>query len=254
LIAEKQTFLPLSLKTYFISFLLYHAANSTSSSSSSRAALRRVSHNKTPKTKHASQTHVTRPGSITGQKVVDCNFPLSRSLGDNIYNLIQTGNTSSLVSSASGPAYASLYLTLSQLDQYTSLVAVFDQYRIKAVEISFRPRISQESAASANTGLFCTVIDVDDAASLTSFAQAEDYQTALVGRGFECQTRTFKPHAAMALYSGSFSGYGNTESPWIDSSSSTVQHYGVKTAWTITDSAYTIDYTCRYWLQFKNVR
>jgi hypothetical protein len=198
--------------------------------------------------------HVSRPGFSAQEKVMDINFPIAQSLGNNVYSCIQTGNMSTVSSSASANVYASFYVTLSQLDQYASLVAVFDQYRICAVEITFRPRISQESSNSANTGSFATVIDVDDAASLTSFAQAEDYQTCLIGRGFESQVRTFVPHAAVALYTGSFSGYGNVSSPWIDTSSSTVQHYGVKAAWTATDSIYVMDYTTRFYLQFKNVR
>jgi len=223
-----------------------------SSSSSSSSTIRRVK--RTVHKHKKSNTHVAKPSASVAQKVFDVNFPLRGTVGNNVYDIIQTGNSAVITSSGVANVYSAYYVSLNQFDQYTSLTAVFDQYRIRMVEATFRPRVTQETANSANTGLFATVIDVDDGALLTTFAQAEDYQTCSIGRGLECQTRTCIPHAAMALYSGAFSSYGNVASPWIDTSSSTVQHYGFKTAWTSTDVAYVMDVQFRAWFQFKNVR
>jgi len=123
------------------------------------------------------------------------------------------------------------------------------------VETTFRPRVTMVAAsATTNPGILVTVVDNDDSNNLTSFAQAEDYENAIVGTGIQCQTRTQVPHAAVAAYSGAFSSFANVASPWIDCTSAGVVHYGIKTAWSTTDIVYTTDITNRYWFEFRNVR
>lgn len=223
-------------------------------SSSSSSSYVRIGPKKR-KTGHKNRMHIVRPNATPSTRVMDVSFPIPQTLGNNVYNVIQTGSVFQVVSSTGGNTYGSFITTFSLLDQVASLTSVFDQYRIRCVEITFRPRVSQESSASANVGQFATVIDVDDNINLSSFGQASDYQTCLIGRGFDSQVRTFIPHCANALSSGgTFSGYGNVESPWIDTTSQTVTHYGLKYAWTTTDAVYTIDVTSRFWYQFKNVR
>lgn len=136
----------------------------------------------------------------------------------------------------------------------SSLTAVFDQYRIPLIEVCFRPRANFEYSASANTGQLITVIDLDDSVPLTTMGQAADYANALIGRGIDSQRRVFRPHCALAAYSGTFTSYANVASPWIDCTSSGVIHYGVKTAWSQTDSVYSVDFTVRILAEFRNVR
>jgi len=198
----------------------------------------------------------SRPGVLAAEGVMEPKFPL-RYTGLNVpFNLIQTQAASgiSLTSSTTVPTFTATNFTLSGLDQAASLQAVFDQYRIKMIEVSFHPRVSQESSTSANTGIFTTVVDVDDSTTLSSIGSANDFSTALTGRGFDSQVRTFVPHVAGAVYSGAFTSFSNLTSPWIDTLSPNVQHYGIKTAWSSTDSVYTFDASVRVWYQFRNVR
>lgn len=157
-------------------------------------------------------------------------------------------------SSSSIATFTGMLFTASLLDQFSSLVAVFDQYRIIEVEVWFHPRVEPTSSTSNSMGLFCTVVDFDDANTLTTVPQALDYTNAMQTSGSVGHYRRFKPHAAVAAYTGSFNGYCNVESPWIDAASGTVQHYGVKTAWTITDTPYIYDVTVRLHTQWRNVR
>jgi hypothetical protein len=200
---------------------------------------------------------MSKPGGVMSQDMVlQPTFPLKGTRIDQKYSIVQTATPNQTISSSNaGPSFAYVNFTLSLLDQVSSLTAVFDQYRIKLVEVSFRPRMTFESSASANTGQFITVVDVDDSAVLSSMAQAADYQTALIGRGLDSQRRVFIPHCAIAAYgAGTFTSYANVASPWIDCSSTGVVHYGLKTAWSQTDSVYSIDFTVRVSADFRNVR
>jgi hypothetical protein len=147
------------------------------------------------------------------------------------------------------PAAASVYFTLSALDQSSSLTTVFDQYRIVMIESTFYP----QSAAPPN-GLVTSVIDYDDASTLASVGQALDYSNAMTVIGSVGFTRTFRPHCAVAAYSGAFTSFANEESPWIDCASASVQHYGIKLASTPTSSVIVYNAINRLWLQFRNVR
>jgi len=96
-------------------------------------------------------------------------------------------------------------------------------------------------------------VDYDDAnATLISYLQ--EYENALFGPGNLTHYRKWKPHAAIAAFQGTFAGYANVESPWIDSVSTAVQHYGLKTGITVTDAAYVYDITIRYTVSFRNTR
>jgi len=143
----------------------------------------------------------------------------------------------------------------SDLDQYTSLAAVFDQYRILKVECWIEPRVTTVTqAAATNLGQMASVIDYDDSATLTNFASYLDYQNVFVGGGADGHYRCFSPHAAIAAYSGTFASFANEASPWIDAASPNVQHYGLKACTTVADAAYVYDLRVRYHLELRNVR
>lgn len=151
------------------------------------------------------------------------------------------------VSTAYGPSIAGI-------GDISSLTAVFDQYRIVMIEMWFIPRIMGVTAATAQPGLFATVLDFDDNNVLSSFQQALDYQNVVVSSGAEGHYRKWKPHCAMSAYAGAFGAFANVESPWIDAASTSVNHYGCKTEWQATDVVYTMDVVGRFTVQWRNVR
>jgi hypothetical protein len=228
-----------------------------SSSAASNALVRpsRPVHKKT-KGKSQRRTELSRPGAFAAQEAISQPvFPLRDAFLNKVYGTVQTTSaTVTLTSSAVANTFGYVSFTLALLDQVNQWTSVFDQYRVRMMEVTFRPRMTQESVSTANTGLFTTVIDVDDSALLTTIGQANDYATALTGRGLDNQRRTLVPHVAMAAYSGAFTSFVNDVDQWIDAASTGVIHYGVKTAWTITDVAYSIDTTTRVWVEFRNVR
>jgi len=134
--------------------------------------------------------------------------------------------------SSTVPTYGTLTVSFANnCTDYTSLAAVFDQYRIMAVEVVLRAVANQSSVNAQSKGFLHTVIDYDDSTALTSLAQAQAYENCISTPVYFSQRRCFKPRVAVATYgSGAFTSFSNMEAPWIDAASSNVTHYGVKYA------------------------
>lgn len=159
------------------------------------------------------------------------------------------------VSATASTSFVATNFTIGVLDQIVSLTNVFDQYRIDFIEAWITPRIDTVvPSAASNPGIFHTVIDFDDSSTLTTIGQALDYSNVMMASGVVGHYRAWKPHVAGVVQSGSQVSVHNLTSPWLDSANTSVQHYGLKTAWTVTDIVYTMDATFRIHCSFRNVR
>jgi len=173
-----------------------------------------------------------------------------------VFRFVQSYETSAFASSsATVTTYTASIFTVNFLDQITSLTGVFDQYKIEMVEVWLTPRCSVViDNATANMGTFHTVIDYDDNNLLTTIGQALDYTNVVVSSGSAGHYRRFVPHIAVAAYSGTFTSFANETAPWIDAASPSVAHYGMKTAWTVTDIVYSYDLQVRLHSAWRNIR
>jgi len=118
---------------------------------------------------------------------------------------------------------------LSFVNDAAGLIAVFDCYRIVGMEVQFKCTIGEQM--TAESGSLTSVLDFDDAVALGSLAAALDYSSAITTKVRENQRRCFVPRVAPAIFqSGAFSGYGTSLGVWLNTASSTIQHYGVKWA------------------------
>jgi hypothetical protein len=134
-----------------------------------------------------------------------------------------------LVQSSSAFVGVAYNFALSQVTDSTQLLTVFDQYRVNAIEIFLRPVAMPITATVQPIGVMYTVIDYDDSTPLTTAVYMLAYDNCIATSTVESQRRCFKPRVANALYGGStFTSYGNERAPWIDSTSYTVPHYGLK--------------------------
>lgn len=185
-------------------------------------------------------------------------FPHQRinSSASKVYSFVATTNPFALTSTSSGVAtYNSIYFALSDIAQVATYQSLFDQYRINKIECWIYPAPSTNSEQNLQSTTITSVLDFDDANNLTSIGAANDYSSAVQSSLVNGHYRAFKPHVAIATYSGAFSSYGNVVSPWLDVASSTVQHYGVKTAAGGGGSAtIPLFYYARYHIDFRNVR
>jgi len=176
------------------------------------------------------------------------------------YNVVQEVSLGPIVSSSTAGTEVdgAFYFYLAQLDQVTTLQAMFDQYRFLQVTVFFLPRLDMVGTTGTifptQIGHLTTALDYDDAAS-TAFTALRQRQTCFTSGAIREHARTMTPHAALAAYSGAFTSFVNISRMWVDSASSNVQHYGVKYA--LTDCQFVsvgvYDVYARYVVQFRQV-
>lgn len=161
--------------------------------------------------------------------------------------------TNVLTSSTTINVFASFTTNFGNQDQYAALTSIFDQYRIKSVEMWLIPQFSAASSVNLASGLLATVIDLDDASSLT-FNQCGDYTSCITTAADQGHYRRFIPHCANSLYSGAFTAFGNVPAPWIDTASPSVIHYGMKAVVSVMVSSASYDLRVRHHLELRSVR
>jgi len=148
--------------------------------------------------------------------------------------LVSTYDSVTVVSGTATIAQYSLSFSLQQFANASGFTAVFDQYRCLQLQAVFLPLVPLANTSGA---IVYSVIDYDDANNIT-ISQADAYASEMIVQAGTYFERVWTPHVADALYSGSaFSAYGNRTSPWIDSGSPNVQHYGLKIIATSVGSA-----------------
>jgi hypothetical protein len=135
-----------------------------------------------------------------------------------------------LVATGATPTFGVITTSLSLLPNFTEFTALYDAYRIVQIRATFYP-ISNNVLPSSSR--FYTVIDYDDGTAFTTVGDAEQYdscQTSSVDNNTAIQ-RVYNPRIAQAVYSGAFTSFAQSlVGTWIDTASSTVQHYGLKWA------------------------
>jgi len=129
--------------------------------------------------------------------------------------------------SVSAPVYYGFAFSLNGFSGYSAYTALFDQYKFESIEVWIEPTTTNATGGN----LLATCIDLDDANVPTAIQQVADHQQSMVGTGQAGRYTKWEPHVAIAAYGGvTFTSYGNSPPVWIDSGSSTVQHYGYKIA------------------------
>jgi hypothetical protein len=135
----------------------------------------------------------------------------------------------------------------------------FDQYRIAAIRFVAAAQNNAIGLVTNSTTSIVPmyiVLDFDDASNLASVAAAEAYSNCLVLHPGESCERIFKPRVAVGAYTGSvFTGFANMPDLWIDSASTNVQHYGVKTIVPAATAAQTLlqtwDISIEYFIEMR---
>lgn len=144
------------------------------------------------------------------------------------YTVVKGTQTDTLVATATASQNPTYYFALTNFNVTSGF---YDQYKIEAIRFTITPQNNAIGLFTNSTNtmvpLYC-VIDYDDAGTLTTANAAKAYSTCIVLNPGESCERTFKPHMALAAYSGAFTSYANSAPMWLDAASNSVQHYGVK--------------------------
>jgi hypothetical protein len=149
--------------------------------------------------------------------------------------------------------FASQVFTLNDLAQVATLSALFDQYKIEAITCWVKPELSVATAQIPVD--YATCIDLDDATVPAAYTTVEEFQTCVSSPLTLGHCHKFRPHIAVAAYSGAFTSFKNDPSTWIDVASPGVQHFGLKGACLTTGMSVTsIHLSARFQIAFRNVR
>jgi hypothetical protein len=196
------------------------------------------SHNKN-KNKKTSKGSGNKKSARDGQTIAKAYYPEGPRPQTGLRNLNQTLTVSlmdttpiAFSTSLTVPVYFATAFALSFFTGYTQYTALFDQYKIDEIEVWL------ESANQNNTIATCqwaSCIDLDDATTPSSYDTVSMRQGALSTNILAGHYHRFKPHVAVAEYSGAFTSFGNIPSGWIDVASPSVQHYGLKASAVSTD-------------------
>lgn len=160
---------------------------------------------------------------IMAPLVTDILFPIQKP--NKVFTFVRSYTTTQLTVATLIDTNFAYQFYLSLFPDYTEFTALFDQYRIGPVTVTFTPLGAAE--AVLNTVIH-TVIDYDDNTTLSTSALQEysTHQMNGLGRMFQ---RTLQPRAANASYSGTFTSFSQMPpSTWIDAASPGVLYYGIK--------------------------
>ncbi len=178
---------------------------------------------------------------------------MGRIYDNKVYKVVDSIYQSSILTTSTvAETGAAWYYTLTLSPGYGDLEQVFDQYRVREIEIWTVP---SGAGTDGPNVLYSSVIDYDDETALANVGKALQYPNAVCANFNQGSYRRFVPHIAVAAYSGSFSGYQNQVAPWIDVASDTVRHYGIKiNSFATPGGAKTISIYARVHLEFRNLR
>ena len=142
-----------------------------------------------------------------------------------------------ITSNSTSETTGALYFSLSGISGYTTWTGSFDSYRIVRIYVEFVP-FGIVASANATLGQLTTAIDYDDANTTLNDTLLQNDTSMVVQTGTYFERR-LRPRTAKAMYSGTFTSYGQDDESWIDTDSPNVQYYGVKYSQSISSSANT---------------
>lgn len=168
-----------------------------------------------------------------------------------IHDVWQTAdNGNFLTSSAGSETDIGRPYNIGQIQGISSWLAVFDQYRIKEIEVWITP--SSSASSTVDNFRWLSVVDYDDA-STPSFNGLLQYSNVTDAGRNEAVYRRFTPHITVTMnVAGSSVLAKNQTADWIDSAQPTATHFGIKVAMSSTATTVILAERVRFHLQFRN--
>lgn len=145
---------------------------------------------------------------------------------------------------------------LSDVPNYTEFTSLYDQYQLKAVQLTFIPRYNVATNLTPIAQLW-SIVDYDASFPTTQpgFLQ---YQNLHMTRGTSLHKRYIRPQCLGELFNNlTTSAYSTRRNTWIDTADPNVPHYGMALLVPTVanaDSKSCWDLKVKYYFAFKNVR
>jgi hypothetical protein len=158
-----------------------------------------------------------------------------------------------LTSSAGGGTSTGIALVLSQLPQYATWTAAFDQYKIDFIEAWIQPT-QASTVASPDGWRWYNVVDYDDDGTSITETQIQQYQNVQDLARTEACYRKWRPHVAIGSnVGGSVVLSVNQPSEWINCAQVNVKHFGLKVYMQATAITVVLTMRLRYTVSFRQV-
>lgn len=204
---------------------------------------------------HLKSPQGPKPGaSFTTREVV---LAWNTQTGMSGNNFTQNGSTD---------AFGQISFRLDDCANLSAFSALFDQYRIERVKLTFRsrnPATFVANTASPNSAVpwGVIVVDRDDSTAPTTLAQLQQYENAITFTGCDSFTVDLVPSLTPSVFSAAvLGGYSlrDSDSTWLDMANPDIISYGVKwgvSALTLsTSSAWRWDVFGEYIVSFRKSR
>lgn len=143
-----------------------------------------------------------------------------------------------IAQTAGGDATGAISFSIGSLPQIATYQAMYDQYKLNKLYVTFRPMYTATSLVSSASGallvpLIYTAIDLDDATAVNLTAIRE-YQKCMCHDDKKAFSMVFVPSAFDTLGGGAAYTNGNVQANkhWANTNSTTLLYYGIK--WVIT--------------------
>jgi len=154
--------------------------------------------------------------------------------------LYSTVNRGVITSSSAAEGLYAFSFALSDVPDYLNYVAVWDVFCIKEIMLTFIPVTLQSAPSTGPAYAFAYVApDFDDATTPANSTSMLSYATVAVLGPREKYSCKFPPRIDVATTTSaaaSVNGVMNVRNAWLDCSSPSVPHYGVKVAVTQSTS------------------
>lgn len=169
---------------------------------------------------------------------------------DKVFSMWKAVDKGTFSTSTSVPTQLSYVFRLSDVNDATSLAAVFDEFTIRQVVFTILPlAIGSNTSAQAPIE---SAVDVDDASVILASSQLAEFSTYAVTMVGKPHVRVFRPQAVKPVYNGAFTAYSPlAPNEWVDSTYTNTDFYALKVFSAISSTVQTYAVKCNYLLQFR---
>jgi len=154
---------------------------------------------------------------------------------------------------------------ISDVAGYAEFSAIYDFYKISAIQIRFIPAANVTTTTVQQTfysNRFFSVLDYNDNTTPTSLNDLREYGNCKMTPGTKIHKRFFKPKLQVAVDEdgGAGSSYGVVQfpkNPWVSMGSNQTEYFAIKyglehPSLSANTELYVIE--CKYYLQFKSTK
>lgn len=180
----------------------------------------------------------------------------SKRTGQKIYMFKRNVSLGVITISNISDTFGAYDFSLNDVPNSAEFTDLFDMYKINCVKITFIPQQTQSVSIGAvnnpdASARFYSAIDYNDSAAPSAITDIQEYQTCKVTPILRQHKRIiYKPKIALSNIV--------TMTPWLATSTPSVNYHGLKYAIEAMSSSTTTTMTysveCKYYMSFKNVK